>query len=50
MQTFEVTLTRPGGGSGSFKVTIPAATPDEARRIAESQYNNYAAQSVRTVR
>ena len=50
MQTYEVTMTRPGGGSGAFKVTIPAATPDEARRIAESQYGGYAAQAVRTVR
>lgn len=48
MQTFEVKLG--AGGSGTFKVTIPAATPDEARRIAESQYSNYTAQSVRAVR
>lgn len=50
MQLFEVKLTKPGSGSGAFKVAIPAATPDEARRIAESQFGGYAAQAVRTVR
>lgn len=50
MQTFEVTMGRPGGGGGIFKVIIPAATPDMARRNAEHQNPGYAAQAVRTAR
>ena len=50
MQTFEVTMSRPGGGSGTFKATVPAPTPDMARRTAEHQYPGYAAQAVRVVR
>jgi hypothetical protein len=49
MQVFEVKLNR-AGGSGVARVTIPAATPDEARRIAESQFDGYVAIAVRTVR
>jgi hypothetical protein len=49
MQRFEVTLTH-GGGSGVSRLIIPAATPDEARRIAESQFDGYIAIAVRTVR
>lgn len=44
---YEVTLTRAGGGSGSFKVTVHASTPDEARRAAEHQNPGYSAQAVR---
>lgn len=47
MRTFEVTLGK--GGSGTMKVEIKAASPDEARRIAEHQYPGYNAQSVRNV-
>ena len=50
MQTYEVAMTKPGGGSAAFKVTLSAGTPDEARRIAENQYEGYAAQAVRAVR
>jgi hypothetical protein len=49
MQTYNVTIGRPGGGSGSFKIPVTAQTPDEARRIAEHQYPGYRAQSVQTV-
>lgn len=49
MRSYQVTMTRPGSGSGAFKATVPAATPDEARRIAERQYGGYVAQSVRAV-
>ena len=47
MRTFAVTLGK--GGSGTFTIEINAATPDEARRIAEHQYPGYRAQSVRNV-
>ena len=50
MQTFEVVISKPGGGSGTTKIRIPAATPDEARRTAEAMYEGYAAQAVRTIR
>jgi hypothetical protein len=43
---FVVTLSRPGGGSGTFKVQVQASTPDEARRIAEHQNMGYRAQAV----
>jgi hypothetical protein len=46
MAMYRVKMGRPGGGSGTFEVMIPASTPDEARRIAESQYPNYKAQAV----
>lgn len=49
MCTYEVTLTRPGAGSGSFRIRIQASTPDEARSIARGQYPGYAAQAVRAV-
>lgn len=47
MNSYVVQLGRGGGGSGTFKVIIHAATPDEARRIAESQHSGYSAHSVR---
>lgn len=47
MAKFEVTMGRPGGGSGTFTVQVHAATPDEARRIAMSQNTGYSAQAVR---
>ena len=49
MLTYQVTMGRPGGGAGTFKVTVNAATPDEARRIAVAQYPGYTAQAVRTL-
>lgn len=50
MQSFEVTMSRAGGGSGIFKVIVHAATPDMARRTAEHQHPGYAAQAVKAVR
>ena len=50
MQTFEVTMGRPGGGSGTFKAMIHAATQDIARRTAERQNPSYSAQAVKAVR
>lgn len=49
MQQFDVTMTKPGGGSGSFTTRVYASTPDQAREIAEHQYPGYRAQAVRTV-
>lgn len=46
MTTYIVTLGK--GGSGTMKVTIPAATPDEARRTAEAQFPGYNAQAVKS--
>ncbi len=37
------------GGSGTFSIEVFAASPDEAREIAEGQYPGYRAQSVRNV-
>ena len=47
MRTFEVTMGRPGGGSGTFKVVVHASTPDMARRTAEHQNPGYAAHAVK---
>lgn len=47
MRTFDVTLGK--GGSGTMTIEVRAATPDEARRIAEHMYPGYRAQSVRNV-
>lgn len=47
MRKYEVTLGK--GGSGTFKIEVNAASPDEARRIAENQYPGYNAQAVRNV-
>jgi hypothetical protein len=46
MAKYEVKMGRPGGGSGTFVVTVNASTPDEARRVAENQNVGYKAQSV----
>jgi hypothetical protein len=50
MAPFLVTMSRPGGGSGTFKIPVTASTPDEARRIAENQYAGYSAQAVQRVK
>lgn len=50
MQQFEVVLTRPGAGSGLFREKVMAASPDEARKIAELRYMGYAAQGVKLAR
>lgn len=47
MVAFEVTLGRKGGGSGTFKVVVHAATPDMARHTAQFQNPGYVVQSVR---
>ena len=47
MAQYEVKLGK--GGSATFKIVIHAGTPDEARRIAMTQYPGYNAQSVRRV-
>ena len=49
MQVWEVRLGRAGGGSGTFKVIIPAATPAMARRNAEHQNPGYAALAAKAV-
>ena len=49
MAMWEVTMGRAGGGSATFKTTIHAGTPDEARRSAEAQNPGYKAQAVRRV-
>lgn len=46
MATCEVKMSRPRGGSGTFVVTVHAATPDRARSTAEAQNPGYKAQSV----
>lgn len=46
MARYEVKMGRPGGGSGTFVVTVNAGTPDEARRAAEAQNPGYKAQAV----
>lgn len=50
MAPYIVTMSRPGGGSGTFKVQVHASTPDEARRIAENQNAGYSAQAVQRAR
>ena len=50
MAPYLVTMSRPGAGSGTFKVHVHAATPDEARRIAERQNAGYSAQAVQRVK
>lgn len=49
MNEYTVTLGAKGGGSGTFKVTVNAPTPDKAREIAEHQYYGYSAQAVKQV-
>lgn len=46
MAMWKVKMSRPGGGSGVFEITIFASTPDEARRIAAAQYPGYKAMAV----
>lgn len=46
MATYEVKMSRPGGGSSTFVVRVNAGTPDQARRSAEAQNPGYKAQSV----
>ena len=50
MAPYLVTMSRPGGGSGTFKVEIHASTTDEARRIAERQNAGYSAQAVQRIK
>lgn len=50
MALYEVRMGKPGGGGGSFWVSVNAATPDEARRAAEAQNPGYKAQAVQTAR
>ena len=47
MASWEVTMGRPGGGSGTFKVVVHAWTPDQARMAAEAQNPGYSAHAVR---
>ena len=47
MASWEVTMGRKGGGSGTFKVVVNAGTPDQARRAAEAQNPGFSAQAVR---
>lgn len=47
MPQWEVKMSRPGGGSGTFLVYVHASTPDQARRAAEAQNPGYKAQAVR---
>ena len=49
MATWEVTMGRAGGGSGTFKVVVHASSPDQARRTAEAQNPEYSAHAVRRV-
>ena len=49
MAKFEVKMSRPGGGSGTFVIVVHAGTPDEARRSAEAQNPGYSAQSVQRI-
>lgn len=49
MKAFEVTMGRPGGGAGVFKIVVHAATPDMARRTAEQNNPGCSAQAVRSV-
>lgn len=47
MGTYVVTMGRPGGGAGTFKVIVYGLTPGMARHSAEAQYPGYSAQAVR---
>lgn len=47
MRAYRVTLGRPGGGSETLRVVVHAATPDLARRTAESQHPGTVAHAVR---
>ena len=45
MARYEVKMGRPGGGSGTFVVTVHASTPAQARQTAEAQNPGYMARS-----
>lgn len=47
MNTYSVTLGRPGGGAGTFTIIVYALTPAMARATAEAQYLGHSAQAVR---
>ena len=47
MNSYVVRMGRAGAGSGTWTVVVHASTPDEARRIAESQNTGYSAHSVK---
>ena len=47
MATYIVTMGRPGGGAGTFRITISGLTPDMARKTATAQFPGYSVQSVR---
>lgn len=47
MNTYIVTMGRPGGGAGTFKVIIYALSPAMAKFTSESQYAGYVAHAVR---
>lgn len=47
MNTYSVTLGRPGGGSSTFTVIVYGLTPAMARTTAEAQYPGYSAHAVR---
>jgi hypothetical protein len=47
MATYVVTMGRPGGGAGTFKVIVYALSPGMARHAAEAQYPGMSAQAVR---
>lgn len=47
MQTYSVTMGRPGGGSASFKVIVFALSPGMARATAQAQYPSFSAHAVR---
>ena len=49
MPQWEVKMSRPGGGSGVFTVTVHASTPEQAKRSANAQNPGYKAIAVRRV-
>ena len=49
MRQFEVVMGRKGSGGGTFKVYVSAATPDEARIVAQHQQPGYVAHAVRSI-
>ena len=49
MPMWEVKMSRAGGGSGTFVVTIHATTPDGARRTAEAHNPGFKSQAVNRI-
>jgi hypothetical protein len=47
MNTYVVTMGRPGGGSGTVKVLIHALTPGMARNTAVAQYPELSVHAVK---